>query len=281
MPYLFHSGISPRKNNADQLSCRLLNRGTSCAKPSGSAMRSYERRRNVGGGVPRDLATGHRSPADYPSERQTGAIMPTTKPEGQSTVVAVYPDHDSADDAVRRLQSDGIPLQNLSIIGMDFQSVEKPLGFVTTGDVAKTGSLDRRTLRAARWGGVCDCAGNRTVGDRRAVGGDIVGRYRRRWPGRRSADWPARSLAWVSPRTRRSATNPKSGPASSWSSCKATRPRSSEPNHCSPSAKPRRPRLSKRQRHSCKVLCWPRILLRASMQPIVMRPLLLAHWLGG
>ena len=66
--------------------------------------------------------------------------MPTTKPEGQSTVVAVYPDHDSADDAVRRLQSDGIPLQNLSIIGMDFQSVEKPLGFVTTGDVAKTGA---------------------------------------------------------------------------------------------------------------------------------------------
>ena len=66
--------------------------------------------------------------------------MPTTKPEGQSTVVAVYPDHASAEDAVRRLQSDGIPMQNLSIIGKDFQSVEKPLGFVTTGDVAKTGA---------------------------------------------------------------------------------------------------------------------------------------------
>ena len=47
---------------------------------------------------------------------------------------------DAAEGAVRRLQADGIPMQNLSIIGKDFQAVEKPLGFVTTGTVAKEGA---------------------------------------------------------------------------------------------------------------------------------------------
>ena len=66
--------------------------------------------------------------------------MATNKAEQQATVIAIYPDHASAEDAVRRLQEDGIPMQNLSIVGKDFQSVEKPLGFVTTGTVAKSGA---------------------------------------------------------------------------------------------------------------------------------------------
>src|SRR6266851_9410074 len=63
-----------------------------------------------------------------------------TSTKGQAAVIAVYPDHASAEDAVRRLQKDGIPMQNLSIVGKDFQSVEQPLGFVTTGTVAKDGA---------------------------------------------------------------------------------------------------------------------------------------------
>jgi hypothetical protein len=66
--------------------------------------------------------------------------MAATKTDGQATVIAMYPDHESTEDAVRRLQKEGIPMQNLSIIGKDFQTVEKPLGFVTTGDVAKSGA---------------------------------------------------------------------------------------------------------------------------------------------
>ena len=46
----------------------------------------------------------------------------------------------SAEEAVRWLQREGIPMQNISIIGKDFQAIEKPLGFVTTGDVAKSGA---------------------------------------------------------------------------------------------------------------------------------------------
>jgi hypothetical protein len=66
--------------------------------------------------------------------------MTATKTDGQVTVIATYPDHASAEDAVRRLQQNGIPMQNLSIIGKDFQAIDKPLGFVTTGDVAKSGA---------------------------------------------------------------------------------------------------------------------------------------------
>jgi uncharacterized membrane protein len=66
--------------------------------------------------------------------------MAATKTGGPATVIAVYADHASAEDAVRRLQQEGIPMQNLSIIGKDFQAVEQPLGFVTTGTVAKSGA---------------------------------------------------------------------------------------------------------------------------------------------
>ncbi len=66
--------------------------------------------------------------------------MAATKTAGKATVIAVYPNHASAEDAVKKLQKDGIPLQNLSIVGKDFQTVEQPLGFITTGTVAKTGA---------------------------------------------------------------------------------------------------------------------------------------------
>jgi hypothetical protein len=66
--------------------------------------------------------------------------MTATKTEGRATVIATYPDHASAEEAVRRLQNGGIPMQNLSIIGKDFQAVEQPLGFFTTGAVAGEGA---------------------------------------------------------------------------------------------------------------------------------------------
>ena len=66
--------------------------------------------------------------------------MAATQPEGQATVIAVYPDHASAEEALRRLHKEGIPMQNLSIIGKDFQLVAKPLGLVTTGDVVRGGA---------------------------------------------------------------------------------------------------------------------------------------------
>src|SRR6516164_3574061 len=66
--------------------------------------------------------------------------MAATKTDGRATILATYSDHASAEDAVRRLQKEGIPMQDLSIIGKDFQAVEQPLGFVTPGTTAGEGA---------------------------------------------------------------------------------------------------------------------------------------------
>lgn len=57
-----------------------------------------------------------------------------------SSVVAVYPDHASAERAVRRLHEGGFPMSALSIVGRDFQVSEEPVGFVSTGDFATVGA---------------------------------------------------------------------------------------------------------------------------------------------
>ena len=57
-----------------------------------------------------------------------------------SSVVAVYPDHASAERAVRRLHQAGFAMRDLSIVGRDFQVSEEPVGFVSAGDYAAAGA---------------------------------------------------------------------------------------------------------------------------------------------
>ncbi len=57
-----------------------------------------------------------------------------------SSVVAVYPDHASAERAVRRLHAGGFAMSDLSIVERDFQVSEEPVGFVSTGDFAAAGA---------------------------------------------------------------------------------------------------------------------------------------------
>jgi uncharacterized membrane protein len=57
-----------------------------------------------------------------------------------SNVVAVYPDHASAEEAVRRLIKQGFAMKDVSIVGRDFQVTEEPIGFLSTGDFAKVGA---------------------------------------------------------------------------------------------------------------------------------------------
>jgi tetrahydromethanopterin S-methyltransferase subunit G len=66
--------------------------------------------------------------------------MATTMTDRKVSIIAVYRDHESAEEAVRRLEADGIDMKNVSIIGKDFEAVERPVGFVTTGSVAKDGA---------------------------------------------------------------------------------------------------------------------------------------------
>ena len=60
-------------------------------------------------------------------------------PSGAS-VVAVYPDHPTAERAVRRLHKEGFAMKDLSIVGRDFQVTEEPVGFVSAGDYAAAGA---------------------------------------------------------------------------------------------------------------------------------------------
>src|SRR4051812_12617247 len=57
-----------------------------------------------------------------------------------SRVVAVYPDHASAEEAVRRLVKEGISMKDVSIVGRDFQVEEEPIGFVSAGDFVGAGA---------------------------------------------------------------------------------------------------------------------------------------------
>src|SRR5262249_8077058 len=57
-----------------------------------------------------------------------------------SSVVAVYPDHAGAEQAIRQLHEDGFALGDLSIVGRDFQVTEEPFGFVSRGDYARAGA---------------------------------------------------------------------------------------------------------------------------------------------
>ena len=57
-----------------------------------------------------------------------------------SRVVAVYPDHASAEEAVRRLLKEGFAMNDVSIVGRDFQVREEPIGFVNAGDFAAVGA---------------------------------------------------------------------------------------------------------------------------------------------
>ena len=67
--------------------------------------------------------------------------------EQASSIVAVFPDHESAEEAVQVLEQSGFDLKHISIMGRDFQVSERPIGFVTTGDVAVQGAT------AGAWAG--------------------------------------------------------------------------------------------------------------------------------
>ena len=66
-----------------------------------------------------------------------------------STIVAVFTDHPSAESAVRKLSSEGFELNKLSVVGKGFHSEEKVTGFYNSGDRVKFWGT-----RGAYWGGL-------------------------------------------------------------------------------------------------------------------------------
>jgi hypothetical protein len=64
------------------------------------------------------------------------------------SVIAVFPDHDAAETAVRNLAAAGFDMKQLSLVGKGYHTEEKVVGFYTVGDrIAFWGS------RGAFWGG--------------------------------------------------------------------------------------------------------------------------------
>jgi uncharacterized membrane protein len=57
--------------------------------------------------------------------------------------------HEQAEAAVRVLGEAGVPLKNVSIVAQNLQTTERVQGFITTGDVAKSGAG-----LGAWWGGL-------------------------------------------------------------------------------------------------------------------------------
>ena len=66
-----------------------------------------------------------------------------------NSVVAVFPDHESADRAVRKLADVGIDIKQLSVVGKGYHTDEKVIGFYNTGDRVKFWGT-----RGAFWGGL-------------------------------------------------------------------------------------------------------------------------------
>ncbi len=69
--------------------------------------------------------------------------------EAADTIVAVFTDHNAAEEAVKKLSSDGFNIKNLSVIGKGYHTDEKVVGFYNTGDRIKFWGT-----RGAFWGGL-------------------------------------------------------------------------------------------------------------------------------
>ena len=65
-----------------------------------------------------------------------------------STAIAVFPDHNSAETAVKQLTAGGFAMKDLSIVGNGYHSEEKVVGFYNVGDRVKFWGT-----RGAFWGG--------------------------------------------------------------------------------------------------------------------------------
>ena len=75
--------------------------------------------------------------------------MTDTPEKDPNSVVAVFGEHSSAENAVQRLKGAGFDVKKLSIIGRDYQTEQDVVGFYNTGDRMKYwGKL------GAFWGGL-------------------------------------------------------------------------------------------------------------------------------
>src|SRR5271170_7903051 len=66
-----------------------------------------------------------------------------------TNVVAVYPNHQAAEQAVAKLRDASFDVTKLSIVGKEYRDEAKIVGYYTTGE-----SMKYWGLRGAFWGGI-------------------------------------------------------------------------------------------------------------------------------
>ena len=69
----------------------------------------------------------------------------------QDSVAAVFPDHQTAEAAVKTLTAAGVPLKSISIVGKGYHTDEKVVGFYNMGDRVKFWG-SRGAFWGALWG---------------------------------------------------------------------------------------------------------------------------------
>ena len=82
--------------------------------------------------------------AEHDAPASTGAATAT-----EASVLGVFATHSAAEQAVRDLQRAGIDMRQLSIVGKDYRTEERPMGFYNLGDRARVWGV-----RGAFWGGL-------------------------------------------------------------------------------------------------------------------------------
>ncbi len=80
---------------------------------------------------------------------QTAERLDGLETAEKSAVVAIYDTHEEAEEAVRELERSGFDMQNLSIVGKDYQTEEEVVGYYNTGDRMK-----KWGKTGAFWGGL-------------------------------------------------------------------------------------------------------------------------------
>lgn len=69
--------------------------------------------------------------------------------EKMDTIIAVFPDHNAAEGAVKQLAQAGFDMKSLSVVGKGYHTDEKVVGFYNTGDRVKFWGK-----QGAFWGGL-------------------------------------------------------------------------------------------------------------------------------
>lgn len=77
-----------------------------------------------------------------------GPLLPT-RDEARASVTAIFDEHAAAEQAVSALRQAGVDLARLSIVGKDYHTEERPVGFYTLGDRVRVWGR-----RGAFWGGL-------------------------------------------------------------------------------------------------------------------------------